>query len=181
MTGAALRPRWALALPPILGGVAIFFGVAHPPGAGGEIVDPDRVLSSGAGFQVPGDTIDVPSNPLEGAAVEFARGWAESSSGSLLALMAPEGIRLQLEGAGRSGLSPRQAVAAVGEFLRPYRRGGTVVSRAAVLDSSPDRGFAELLWSAMAVGTADTAPNTVFVGLIRLDGAWKVDEIRLLP
>lgn len=167
----------ALSIPLLVGGAIL--GSAVTPAAKAEGTE-GAVLRLTAHAQVPGDTIDVPSTPLEAAAVEFARGWSESSSQVLVPLMAPE-IRLQLSGSGRSGLSPRQAIAAVEEFLRPYRRGGTVVSRAAALDSSPDRGFAEILWSAMAVGTADTSPNTVFVGLIRLDGDWKVDEIRLLP
>ena len=135
---------------------------------------------SGGKGALPADTIEVPSTPLEVTAVGFARAFASASADELSRLMAPAGIRLQIEGSGRGGLSPRQAVASILEFIRRYEGGRAVVNRAEPLSGSPDRGFAEVLWSARAAGTSDQLGLAIFLGLARDGEEWRVDEIRLL-
>jgi hypothetical protein len=54
------------------------------------------------------------------------------------------------------------------------------VTRAAPIAGSPDRGFAEIVWSGRVVGTSQELRRTAFVGLMRDSGGWRVDEFRLL-
>jgi hypothetical protein len=126
------------------------------------------------------DRNEVPQNPLEVAAAGFARAFAAGSAEGLGELMSPGGIRLQIEGPGGGGLSPRQAVASLIELVRRYEGGSVVVSRAEPLDGSADRGFAEVRWSTRAAGTSDLLGLTLFLGLAREGEEWRVDEVRLL-
>jgi hypothetical protein len=126
------------------------------------------------------DTIEMPSTPLEAAAVGFAHAFATGSEEALGKLLSTGDIHLQIGGSGRAGLSSRQAVASLMEFLRPYDRSRTLVSRAAPLDGSPDRGFAEVVWTAHSVGTSDEVTQTLFLGLREDQGEWRIDEVRIL-
>lgn len=175
---------------PVLAAGVLLCGSALAPSTGRLSASPAAAMRASAtpdlstatrGGRTWGDTIDVPSTPLEVAAVEFARAFSSGSETALGALLAPEGIHLQISGAGRAGLSSRQALASLMEFLRAYDRSKTLVSRAAPLDGSPDRGFAEVLWLAHAVGTSDEINLTLFLGLQEGDqGEWKIDEVRIL-
>ncbi|MEX0856076.1 MAG: hypothetical protein WD056_00775 [Gemmatimonadota bacterium] len=140
--------------------------------------------SERAGLDPPGvtypDTILVASTPLEAATMEFARGFSDPSGDRLGAILAIGGIRLHIEDTGHAGLSSRQAVAAIREFLRGYDGGGVVVLRAALVEGSPSRGFAELRWSARMAGTSQEIRRTLFLGLYQESGDWRVDEVRLL-
>jgi hypothetical protein len=172
-------------LPAVLLGAIAAVPTAAPPSPRAAILAPDgKSVAQMSGVIARGDvaqdTIEIPSTPLESAAVGFAQAFALGSEDALGKLLWSEGIRLQLAGSGRAGLSARQAVASLMEFLRPYDRNRTLVSRAAPLEGSPDRGFAEVLWTARAVGTSDEVTSTLFLGLRRDEGDWKIDEVRIL-
>ncbi len=144
---------------------------------------PPPVQHMGLGGQVPadtGDTIHVASTELEAASLAFASAFAERSRDGLAEWMGSGGIRLHLEGTSHAGLSARQAVASLREFLRGYDHRNTVVTRAAPVEDSPDRGFAELRWSARVSGTSQEIERTLFLGLYRDTERWRVDEVRLL-
>jgi hypothetical protein len=124
--------------------------------------------------------LELQQTALESAAGEFARALAAGSAEGLGALMSPEGIRVQIEGPGSGGLSPRQAVASLVELVRRYEGGTAAVSRVEALDGSADRGFAEVVWSARAAGTSDVLQLTLFLGLAWQGEEWRIDEVRLL-
>ena len=142
-------------------------------------VSPSRAQAHVAGVASL-DTIQVASNPLEAASLGFAGAVAGGSGVDLARFLAADGIRLQLSGPAHTGISSRQAVASLRELLRGFDRGQTFLSRASPADGSPDRGFAEVLWSARAVGTSDEIHRTFFLGLVRDRGDWRVEEVRLL-
>lgn len=129
---------------------------------------------------LPRDTIEVASNPLEAASLSFARALAAGSRADLSELMVEGDIRLQLEGPSRAGISARQAAAALADFLRGFDEPQALLSRASSMDGSPDRGFAEILWSGRAVGTSGEVHRTLFLSLMRAENRWGVDEIRLV-
>jgi hypothetical protein len=126
------------------------------------------------------DTIEVASNPLEAASLAFANGLASGSRGGFAAFFVPDGIRIQLAGAARAGISSRQAAASVRQFLRDFEEVRAFLNRAATVDGSSERGFAEVLWSGRPAGTSDAVHRTLFLGLVRDGGYWRIDEIRLL-
>ncbi len=117
---------------------------------------------------------------LQQAAQAFARAWGAGSADQLAGLLAPSGIRLQLDGGSHGALSSRQALAALREFLRGFQGGTASVARAAPVDGSPDRGFAEIQWSARVAGTSEVLRRNVFVGMRLESQGWRVDEVRLL-
>jgi len=137
-------------------------------------------LSGAANGPLVGDTIHAAGNALEEVALEFAGALASGSGDRLASVFASGGIRLHLGDQGHVGLSSRQAVASIREFLRGYEGGQAVVTRAARIEGSPDRGFAEVLWSGRVSGTSQGVRRTLFVGLMRDAGQWRVDEVRFL-
>jgi hypothetical protein len=156
--------------------------MAAPPPSQGLPSEAKMSTSFAAGG--PAGVVDAPrelsQSPLEFAAVEFARAFAAGSAERMGELMAQGGIRVQIEGPGSGGLSPRQAVASLVELVRRYEGGSAVVSRAEPVDGSADRGFAEVHWSARPVGTSDMLGLTLFLGLAREGEQWRVDEVRLI-
>lgn len=129
---------------------------------------------------LPTDTIEVANNPLESASLGFARALETGAPEDLSSFLGSGGIRLHLNGPGHAGLSVRQAVAALREFLRRYDGGTTVVSRAAPVEGSQDRGFAEVFWSARASGTSDEVHRTLFLGFYLEGDDWRIEEVRVL-
>jgi len=133
-----------------------------------------------AQHHLPGDTLRVASSPLEAAALGFVDAFAGASGERMSVLLSGGGIRLQLDATGHTGLSSRQAVAALREFVRGYEGTEVHVTRAAPVEGTSDRGFAEVLWSARMSGTSQEVRRTFFLGLTRGSGEWRVDEIRVL-
>jgi hypothetical protein len=129
---------------------------------------------------VPGDTVQVTDQALSQAALAFALAFASGSGDRLSGSLANGGIRLHLHEAGHTGLSTRQAVASIREFVRGYEDAAAIVMRAASIEGSPDRGFAEVMWEGRVSGTSQGVRRTLFVGLMRESGEWVVDEVRLL-
>lgn len=150
--------------------------------AGAGSAEAQVLPSTARGWTVPAfpDTIVEPRNDLEAAALRFARDWAAGGGGASGAVLAPRGIRLQLEGGAHTGLSARQATASFRDFLRDYEEGNAVLIRASKVSGSPDRGSAVIEWSARVSGTSQRVDRTLFLGLVRQNDTWRVDEIRLL-
>lgn len=140
---------------------------------------PEPARGSG-GRLVPGDTIDIATNELEEASLGFARALSSDADGDVERLLAPAGIRLQLGGPARSGVSPRQAAASLRGFICGFDDEQAVLHRTSPVDGSPDWGYAEVLWSGRAAGTSDEIRRTFFLGLSRSAEGWQIDELRVL-
>ncbi len=119
-------------------------------------------------------------NGIESAAQSFAGAWGSGSVDRLSSLLSPSGIRLQLDGASHGSLSARQASAVLRDFLGGYEGGVATVSRAAPVDGSRDRGFAEIRWTSRLAGTSQELNRNLFVGMKFEEDGWRVDELRLL-
>lgn len=141
----------------------------------------DATARTGSGVRLATDTIEVASNELEAISLRFAQAVRTGSATEIQAFLAQGGIRLQLDGPAHTGISSRQAVASLREFLRGFDQTRTILSRASPVDGSPNRGFAEVLWSGRAAGTSDEVRRTLFIGLVRDAVDWRVDEVRMLP
>ena len=140
---------------------------------------PERVRGS-RGPLVRGDTIDIAADALEEVSLGFARALASGADGGVEWLLAPAGIRLQLGGPARSGVSARQAAASLRGFTRGFDDERAVLRRTSPVDGSPDRGYAEVLWSGRLSGTSAEVHRTFFLGLSRRAAGWQIDELRLL-
>lgn len=116
---------------------------------------------------------------FEDAIQGFASSWSRGDVGGLSGSFASE-LRIHLLDREFNLLSRRQAGAAIEAFL-----GGRVTSKAEVLRSSetgrePRGGFAEIRWVSRADGTANETTYIIFVAIIESQGAWQVEEIRVL-
>jgi hypothetical protein len=128
-----------------------------------------------------GASADATASEIEEMARRFAVALGQGNAEQLTRYLSEGGIRLRLQGLDRSALSVRQANAALREFLRGYEAGQVQMVRAAPVAGSPGRGFAELRWQTRVSGTSHPAVHSVFLGLVQEEGAWRVDELRLLP
>jgi hypothetical protein len=128
-----------------------------------------------------GAASDAPRSEIEDMARRFAAALGQGNAEQLTRFLSEGGIRLRLQGLDRSALSVRQANAALRDFLRGYEVGEVQLVRAAPVAGSPGRGFAELRWQTRVAGTSHAAVHSVFLGLVEEEGAWRVDELRLLP
>lgn len=116
---------------------------------------------------------------LDDAIQEFTLAWSEANIDGLSSNFAPT-LRLDLPERQFNVLSRRQAAAAIDAFL-----GGRVTSKMEVLRRSETgkdagAGFAEIRWSSRVDGTANETTYIIFVAIVESDGAWQIEEIRVL-
>ncbi|TVP42424.1 MAG: hypothetical protein EA350_15855 [Gemmatimonadales bacterium] len=156
-------------VPVLAGGLLFPWGTLEAQGGG-----PGRTATVGSAAEASGSEI-------EDMARRFAAALGQGNAEQLTRFLSDGGIRLRLQGLDRSALSVRQANAALREFLRGYEAGEARLVRAAPVAGSPGRAFAELRWQTRVAGTSHPAVHSVFLGLVEEGGAWRVDELRLLP
>lgn len=116
---------------------------------------------------------------LEDTAGRFAGLWSSADIGRIGDLLVPDGIRLHLGEVGHHDLAPRQALAALRDFLRAHRSNGARMDRVSEVGGQPPRGFAEITWEAVAQGTTEMLRYTVYVGFILEDESWHISELRV--
>lgn len=142
------------------------------------------LLSTGFALeaQVQGAQVPPPSDlRMAQTANAFAQAWALGDVDEVAEHLSQGGILLRLDGPARAALPARQAFAALREHLRGYDEGTVLVARTAPVAGNPDRGFAELRWSARVSGTSHRVERSVYLGLVRHGERWRVSEIRLIP
>ncbi len=152
---------------------ALALPVSLAPGAGPGA---DLAASFSLSAQVPEENTE-----LRSAVDGLARAWARGNADGVANHFARGGLSLKLDGPVRASVAPRQASAALRDFFRSYEGGEIQVVRAAPLAGTPDRGFAEIRWSAPVSGTSQSVQRSLFLGLFFDGESWRVDELRLLP
>ncbi len=130
------------------------------------------VLALPAGAAAQGDAASL--------ARTVAQAWARRDVGTIGSLMQPSGLRVQLDGEGHTGVSPRQARASLASFLDRHEVGEVRVRRTEVLGGVPAKGFAELDWVVQPRGARESVAYVIFLGLERSDDQWRIDEIRIV-
>jgi hypothetical protein len=138
---------------------------------------------SGFGWLAPvpdlSSAVDHDQPSLEDAAGRFAGLWSLGDVGRITDLLASEGIRLHLGRVGHNSLPPRQARAALRDFLGEHRSDGVRLDTVSEVGGSPPRGFAEISWETVVLGTSETLHYIVFVGFILEDEIWRISEVRV--
>lgn len=143
------------------------------------------ILMLALGIGVSGLPLELPlglsaQNTLEEEAALFARAWTEKDAAELRARMVPTGIRLHLPDEEHLLIRPRQAQAALEEFLKGYADGEVLLSRVSTTGDEGQRGFAEIRWQTTSPGLSEAVTFTVFLGFSLNDERWTVTEIRVL-
>ncbi|NNF39667.1 MAG: hypothetical protein HKN71_13430 [Gemmatimonadetes bacterium] len=109
----------------------------------------------------------------------LAQAWAGGQVADVETFLPDGGIHLSLHGVDHSGVSRRQARAALERFLGDFETESMSVRRAESLGGTPSQGLVELAWIARAVGTAEERPFVIFISLERSSNDWCIKEIRV--
>ena len=116
----------------------------------------------------------------EQVASRFAAAWQSERQGAIEGLLAPNGARLNLEGDGYGGVAPRRILAALASYWEDWASSSVQVARVSQMEEEPDRAYGELMWQGSSEVTGEAFEATIFLGLIRTDGGWRVDELRTM-
>lgn len=124
---------------------------------------------------------EVVRSGLEEVAGAFAWAWSEAHLDRIRDHLAPspQRIRIQLGPSQHTGLTRRQAAAALGSVLETRRAGHSELEQVTVAGGNPERGFAEVVWSSVPTGTRQRVTYTVYVGFLRVEEEWRVTEVRV--
>ncbi len=110
-------------------------------------------------------------------AVELARStWMSHDYVGLFA--SSDTVRLQLPGIGRhQGLQPAHAA----RFLKEYLAADNEIDFGlrTIRTASEDHAYAQLIRRYVVRGTTDERVETVFLGFRRVDGRWRLREVRV--
>ena len=118
---------------------------------------------------------------LEEEALRFAGAWVDGDTRTLGAMLAPDGIRLYLQGDRHPSVDPDRAVGALKAFLGKYAGGEAELMRVSHTAGAVPTGFVDLQWRTQVAGTGEVVIFTLFVAYANNRGAWTVTEIRVLP
>ena len=110
-------------------------------------------------------------------AVELARStWLSHDYVRLFA--SSDTVRLQLPGIGRhQGLQPAHAARFLKEYLAAANEIDFGLKR--IRTASEDHAYAQLIRRYVVRGTTDERVETVFLGFRRVDGRWRLREVRV--
>jgi hypothetical protein len=113
------------------------------------------------------------------AAVERGRAaWLSHDYEALF--VSSDTVRLQLPESGRhQGVTPAHAAQVLKEYLSPADEISFELRR--IREASEDHAYAQLARRYVVRGTADERIETVFLGFRRVDGRWRLREVRVTP
>ena len=157
--------------------VLAFLLLVSVSGLGAGSLDPKTDGSGGPPFLSPNGQQEL----LEDEALRFAGAWVNGDTRTLGAMLAPDGIRLHLQGDRHPSVDPGRAVGALKAFLGKYAGGEAELMRVSHISGAVPTGFVDLQWRTQVAGTGEVVIFTLFVAFANTDGAWTVTEIRVLP
>lgn len=147
------------------------------PGLRGGVVEGGPFETGPARGAVSGGQQEV----LEEEALRFAAAWVNGDTRTLAGMLAPDGIRLHVQGDLHPSVDPNRAAGALRAFLEKYAGGEAELMRVSHTAGDPPTGFADLQWRTLVAGTGEVVIFTLFVAFADHDGSWAVTEIRVLP
>lgn len=115
---------------------------------------------------------------LPAAAEQAQRAWLAHDPQALVGQSSS--LVLQIPGADPSSpLGRAQAVELLRRYLRPAEERGLDVT--AIREVEPGKGFVELTRRYVVGGTAELRHETLFLGFRRVNGEWRLAELRSAP
>lgn len=120
-------------------------------------------------------------DPLGDALDTVAGLWARGDAGSLAALVATDGLELELRGKPLGSISGRRVASALRRVFEDYETVSVVAAMTSRVSGTEDRAFGELVWQVRSLGGTVPERTTVFLGLVREPQGWRVSQIRILP
>jgi hypothetical protein len=116
--------------------------------------------------------------PLDSAVQQARSAWLGHDVATLV--QSSDTVRLNIPGtATAASLKPGQAARILGRYLRSSQERG--FSLVGVRRLADDHAYAELDRAYVVRGTSEERRERVFLGFRRLDGAWRLREVRVTP
>lgn len=137
-------------------------------------------IVAGLGLAAPTALSAQDTAPMERTLERFLDAWRADDPGSLEAVLHAEGVALRMGSDSHGPVRPRQAAAALRQYMSERTPGEFTVNRVSHAGGRPERGFAEVEWTTVVRGTSESVGYTVFVGLERAPSGWTVQEVRIL-
>ena len=117
---------------------------------------------------------------MESALQSFLAAWQSDDADNLEAALVGSGVSLSMGNESHGPVRPRQAAAALRQYMADRSPGEFNVHRVSSAGGEPERGFAEVAWNTVVRGTTEPVGYTVFVGMERSSAGWAVQEVRIL-
>lgn len=115
---------------------------------------------------------------LSDAAERAKQAWSAHDAQALVGQSS--NIVLQIPGADPSSpLGRSQAIELLRRYLRPAEERGLDVT--AIREVEPGKGFVELARRYVVAGTTELRRETLFLGYRKMDGEWRLAELRSAP
>ncbi len=110
----------------------------------------------------------------------LSKAWVAGDLETIGSLVASAGVHITLGGRDYHVLTERQAVATIRGLLSRYEGRAFEVTRTSELGGAPSRGISEVMWDAVDRGSGELVRRTLFIAFILEDGAWRVEDLRVL-
>lgn len=110
----------------------------------------------------------------------LAQAWIDADLEEIGSLVASAGVHITLDGRDYHVLTERQAMATIRGLLKDHDGRGFEVTRTSELGGTPARGISEVAWDAVDRGSGELVRRTLFIAFILEDGAWRVEDLRVL-
>ncbi len=117
---------------------------------------------------------------LNDVLARFAAAWARGDAGGLAALVSRNGVTIDIGGGEIGPLGGRQAAAVLRRLFDERETTAVQARFAQVVGGAPTRAFGEIRWRARSRGTTESEGATIFLALVRENGTWRINQIRLL-
>lgn len=117
---------------------------------------------------------------LQVAAHQIAQAWGRASVDGVVRHVASAGVSIDVADGPMGPLNERQASALLRQL---FEEGETVAVQQRMLErvgGQPPRAFAAIVWTTRPRGTRLPVRRMVYFGLDRIDGFWRISEIRLI-
>ncbi len=131
------------------------------------------VLVCQCAMVVPG----IAQTELDRVLQEARTAWLEHEVESLV--RRSDTVRLNLPRVTAASLRPMQAARLLANYLKPTREVSFDVRGLRTL--AEDHAYAEVRRVFLVLGTEEERQETVFLGFRRLDGQWRLREVRVMP
>lgn len=118
---------------------------------------------------------------LESAMSRFSGAWRQSDDKAVASLIARDGATIETSEGRMGPLGPRQAAAVLRALFEGRDTHGLRTRQMQDVGGSPQRAYAEVIWTAVATETTQPMRVVLFVEwVLDQDKTWRITRIRML-
>lgn len=132
------------------------------------------------GLAVLAPAVEAQDPELERALRRVAELWSRGDAAGLIRFSGPVGLSVEIGGDALGPRDRRQAEAALRHVFQLNETVEIRASMAAAVPGDSSRAYGELAWLSRSSGASIADRTTIFVGLMRPDGAWRLTQIRIM-